>query len=188
MTQLQKLLAGLQERAKTALKDEKKRMNLLLVTGLAGMVLLAVSEWLPDKAPATHPVQEQTQVQSAAPQDCAALEQRLQHIISQVEGAGETEVMVTLQKGERTVYATDTERTADGGESQQHILLGSGDSALVESVETPTLLGVAVVCEGGGDAGVQSRVTAVVQAVTDLGSNHITVTKMTARNTGEGQA
>lgn len=30
-----------------AWKDDKKRINLLLVSGLAGMLLLCMSEWLP---------------------------------------------------------------------------------------------------------------------------------------------
>ena len=44
------------------------------------------------------------------------------------------------------------------------------------------VLGVAVVCEGGGSAAVQSRVTALVQALTGIGTNHITVAKMASAN------
>ena len=33
-----------------AWKDDKKRINLLLVSGLAGMLLLCMSDWLPGKA------------------------------------------------------------------------------------------------------------------------------------------
>lgn len=33
-----------------AWKDDKKRINLLLVSGLAGMLLLCMSEWLPSRA------------------------------------------------------------------------------------------------------------------------------------------
>ena len=36
------------ERVRAALYDEKKRVNLLLCAGLAGLLLLAFSEWLPD--------------------------------------------------------------------------------------------------------------------------------------------
>ena len=38
--------------------------------------------------------------------------------------------------------------------------------------------GVAVVCEGGGNAAVQNRVTALVETLTGVGANHITVAKM----------
>ena len=145
-------LAPLAARLRAALADEKQRVNLLVCMGLAGLLLLAVSSWLP----------ADSSTQSAAPAaktgstaDYAAeLETRLTALISRVEGAGKT-----------------------------HVLLGSGGAdGLVETVETPRVLGVAVVCEGGGSAAVQSRVTALVQALTGIGTNHITVAKMASAN------
>ena len=83
-----------------------------------------------------------------------------------------------------SVYATDTDR--DGGST--HVLLGSGGAdGLVETVQTPRVLGVAVVCEGGGTAAVQNRVTALVEALTGVGANHITVAKMASTNEEEGK-
>ena len=152
-------LAPLAARLRAALADEKQRVNLLVCMGLAGLLLLAVSSWLP----------ADSSTQSAAP---AAL-------ISRVEGTGKTAVMVTLESGSESIYATDTD--SDG--SSTHVLLGSGGAdGLVETVETPRVLGVAVVCEGGGSAAVQSRVTALVQALTGIGTNHITVAKMASAN------
>ena len=40
-------LAPLAARLRTALADEKQRVNLLVCMGLAGLLLLAVSSWLP---------------------------------------------------------------------------------------------------------------------------------------------
>ena len=165
-------LAPLAARLRAALADEKQRVNLLVCMGLAGLLLLAVSSWLP----------ADSSTQSAAPAaktgstaDYAAeLETRLTALISRVEGAGKTAVMVTLESGSESIYATDTD--SDG--SSTHVLLGSGGAdGLVE-----TVLGVAVVCEGGGSAAVQSRVTALVQALTGIGTNHITVAKMASAN------
>lgn len=170
-------LAPLATRLRAALADEKQRVNLLVCMGLAGLLLLAVSSWLP----------ADSSTQSAAPAamtgstaDYAAeLETRLTALISRVEGAGKTAVMVTLESGSESIYATDTD--SDG--SSTHVLLGSGGAdGLVETVETPRVLGVAVVCEGGGSAAVQSRVTALVQALTGIGTNHITVAKMASAN------
>ena len=167
-------LAPLAARLRAALADEKQRVNLLVCMGLAGLLLLAVSSWLP----------ADSSTQSAAPAamtdstaDYAAeLETRLTALISRVEGAGKTAVMVTLESGSESIYATDTG-------SSTHVLLGSGGAdGLVETVETPRVLGVAVVCEGGGSAAVQSRVTALVQALTGIGTNHITVAKMASAN------
>lgn len=172
-------LAPLAARLRAALADEKQRVNLLVCMGLVGLLLLAVSSWLP----------ADSSTQSAAPAamtdstaDYAAeLETRLTALISRVEGAGKTAVMVTLESGSESIYATDTDTDSDG--SSTHVLLGSGEAdGLVETVETPRVLGVAVVCEGGGSAAVQSRVTALVQALTGIGTNHITVAKMASAN------
>ena len=52
------------------------------------------------------------------------------------------------------------------------------DRSMLFAVQTPQVLGVAVVCEGGGNAAVQNRVTALVETLTGIGANHITVAKM----------
>mgnify|MGYP000624622915 CR=1 FL=1 len=152
-------LAALAARLRAALADEKQRVNLLVCMGLAGLLLLAVSSWLPADS-STQSATPAAMTDSTA--DYAAeLETRLTALISRVEGAGKTAVMVTLESGSESIYATDTD--SDGNST--HVLLGSGGAdGLVETVETPRVLGVAVVCEGGGSAAVQSRVTALVQA------------------------
>lgn len=142
-------IAPLAARLRTALADEKQRVNLLVLMGLAGLVLLAFSAWLPaDDAAQPAPAA----VQETAADYAAQLESRLTALIRRVDGAGNTAVMVTLESGSESVYATDTDR--DGGST--HVLLGSGGAdGLVETVQTPRVLGVAVVCEGGGTAAVQ---------------------------------
>ena len=165
-------LAPLAAKLHTALADEKQRVNLLVCTGLAGLVLLGVTAWLP----AGNSTQSPQTVQTDTAADYAPqLESRLTALISRVEGAGKTAVMVTLESGSESIYATDTD--ADGAST--HVLLGSGRAdGLVETVQTPQVLGVAVVCEGGGNAAVQNRVTALVETLTGVGANHITVAKM----------
>lgn len=173
-------IAPLAARLRTALADEKQRVNLLVLMGLAGLVLLAFSAWLPtDDAAQPAPAMQETAADYAA-----QLESRLTALIRRVDGAGNTAVMVTLESGSESVYATDTDR--DGGST--HVLLGSGGAdGLVETVQTPRVLGVAVVCEGGGTAAVQNRVTALVEALTGVGANHITVAKMASTNEEEGK-
>ena len=167
----QERLAPLAEKLRAVLADEKKRVNLLVCMGLAGLLLLAVSAWLPAESPAApQPVQSEAYADYAA-----QLEARLTELIARVDGAGKTAVMVTLESDSERIYATDTDR--DGAST--HVLLGSGGTdGLVETVQTPQVRGVAVVCEGGGSPAVQSRVTALVETLTGVGANHITVAKM----------
>lgn len=158
-------------------KDEKQRVNLLVGIGVAGMLLLAVSAWVPaEQAPEP--------ADAAGTQNVAGyaenLESRLEEMITRMEGAGKTRVMVTLQTGEESVYATDRDVSGDGTVSTSHVLVGGG--ALLETVATPRILGVAVICEGGGDAAVQNRVSVLVETLTGVGANHITVAGMAPTN------
>lgn len=169
----------MRERLRSAPADGQRRVSLLLAVGLAGLLLLGVSEWLP--AQSEEPAADTAA--AASQQDYAqALESRLQALISQLDGAGKTEVMVTLAAGEESVYAADTTQNADGSGTETHVLLGSGGAqGLVETVYTPRVLGVAVVCAGGANPAVQSRITELVAAVTDVGTNHITVAAMAVK-------
>lgn len=165
------------QQGRTFLKDEKNRVNLLVCIGVAGMLLLALSEWDPQENLSPGTLLEETT--AASQMDYAAqLQQQLRELISQVEGVGKVEVMVTLACQEQSVYATDSQTASDGSRSVSHVLLG--DSGLVEKVQTPQVLGVAVVCEGGGNAAVQNRVSELVAALTGVKSNHITVAQMAA--------
>lgn len=155
------------------LSDEKKRINLVVGIGLAGLLLLACSEWLPTAQEETtsQPVQAQME------QDYAAeMETRLEALLAQMENVGRVKVMLTLENGEENVYATDSEMAADGAMTTNYVLLGK--DGLLETVQTPQVLGVAIVCDGGDDAGVQNHISTLVAALTGVGVNHITVVKM----------
>ena len=101
------------------------------------------------------------------------LEQQLSDLIAQVEGTGKTTVMITLESGEETIYALDT-LSGQTQEQQTHVLLDDG-TALAQTVCTPRVCGVAVVCEGGGDVRVAARITELVGALLDVPSNRICV-------------
>ena len=165
-----------------AWKDDKKRINLLLASGLAGMLLLCMSEWLPAGQSAQNAAQSSQQSQTAAEYE-QQLETRLAALIRAMDGAGETVVMVTLDCGEETTYAADTrtektsEDTRSSAASQRTHLL-AGAQPVVQSVQAPQVRGVAVLCQGGGNAGTQRRITELVSALTGVGASHITVNKM----------
>ena len=153
-----------------ALLQKQNRTKLAVLLGALAMGLILLSELLP-AAPA------QSTAAVSMPTDAAAyrtqLETQLQTVIEQVSGAGKTTVMITLESGEETVYATDTQ-SGQTQSQETHVLLEDG-TALEETVYTPRILGVAVVCEGGGDVRVAARITELVRALLDLPSNRICV-------------
>lgn len=165
------------EQFKALLSDEKRRVNLLVAIGALGLLLLAFSEWIPESTTPEHT--EPQPITEATQQDYASqLESRLQSLIAQVDGAGAVEVMVTLENGEESIYATDEQTSADGSTSVSHVIVS--DEGLIETTQTPQVLGVAVVCEGGDIVAVQNRISTLVEVLTGVGANHVTVAKMAA--------
>ncbi len=105
-----------------------------------------------------------------------ALERRIADISATVAGAGHVSVVVTLEGGYEYVYATDTKVTV-GGESHTYITVGSGsDESLVFITErAPAILGVGIVCTGGGSADVRRELTSLISAAFGVPSNKIYV-------------
>ena len=151
------------------LAQKENRARLAVLLGAAAMLLLLLSELFTPSG--------KTAAASAAPADDNVyrqqLEQQLSDLITQVEGAGKTTVMVTLESGEETIYALDT-LSGQTQQQQTHVLLDDG-TALAQTVCTPRVCGVAVVCEGGGDVRVAARITELVGALLDVPSNRICV-------------
>ena len=163
------------QKVRQRMQGDKKAMDLLVLLGIAGMALLCLSEWVPAEAQSEDAVQQPGVAANTGETYTVKLETQLEEMIAQVDGAGKCCVMVTLAAGEETVYATDTEEGENTSRSE-HVLLG--EQALVESVQSPRIQGVAVVCEGGGEVSVQNTVTELIRALTGVGANHITVAKM----------
>ena len=153
------------------------RAKLAVALGAAAMVLILLSELFP--APGAPAVSTPETVSTAAPYK-QQLEQQLEQLIGQVDGAGKTTVMLTLESGEETIYALDT-LSGQTQTQQTHVLLDDG-TALEQTVYLPTICGVAVVCEGGGDVRVASRITELVGALLDVPSNRVCVEQRRTRN------
>lgn len=173
------MISSLCKTLRERLGGDKRLLNWIVLAGIAGMVLIALSEWLSD--PPAEAVTEQKEPAASTVSDYEAdLEQRLEALICQVEGAGEARVMVTLSTSEYIVYATDSETHADGSSRQEHLLLDekAEEPALVETTRTPEIQGVAVLCTGAESPDVQAKVTQIVQVLTGIGANRITVERM----------
>ena len=131
------------------------------------MLLLLLSELMPTGT--------KSAAASTAPQEIAAyqtqLENRLETLIAQMDGAGKTTVMLTLETGEETIYALDTQ-SGQMQEQQTHVLLEDG-SALAETIYQPQIRGVAVLCDGGGGCPRGSTHHGDGGSAADLPSNRI---------------
>lgn len=159
--------------------SKDKVVRYLLWIGLAGIFLIALSEIFPrEKGKDTA-----DSVTVSGDQVEAALEQRITALLRQVEGVGSCRVMVTLESGSRAVYAADTVSAtgADGSvslsESYLKVDTDTGPVGLLLTHVQPTVKGVAVVCDGGGNAAVQQRVIQVVSTAFHISERRVCVVK-----------
>lgn len=113
--------------------------------------------------------------------ECFSLEEfeeKLARTISQIRGAGEAQVVLSLKSGSRQVLAQDTQRDADGGGSTTVVTVGRGSGsqeALPLQTVAPEFRGALVVCPGGGDPQVKLRLIEAVSALTGLGASRVSV-------------
>ena len=126
------------------------------------------------------------------------LEDRLSRILSQIEGAGEVKVMITLKSSAEKVLDKDTEsdqetvteEDSQGGTRQSSkaskkentvyasdsTTQGSG-SPYVSKELSPEIEGVVVIADGGGNAVVKENISSAVQALFDIEPHKIRIMK-----------
>ena len=164
-----------------------KKLSAVIILLAAGVVLLFASEFFgADKA---SPVQADETTESADISDYAEeLEERLVSIISSIDGAGATRIMVTLENNGEDVYLHDFdygENIEPSGKNSverkdEYVIIdgSAGEQGIVVRRAEPKIRGVAVVCEGGGSEYVRAQIIEAVTALLDISSARISVAKM----------
>lgn len=185
-------------------KDSSRYLRLILALGLAGMLLIGLSECSfgsqkTDALPANVSSESSTATQDAAIQ----LEQRLLRVLQEMEGVGRVEVMITMEGTGESVYATEEKEQSsnqsqytEGGETLQsiqnnrtseenYLLVENQDGkrqALLVSRSEPQVKGVIVICEGADQSAVCQAVTEAVTTVLHITSNRVYVAKARSGN------
>lgn len=163
------------------LKTDKKSL-LILAVAAAGIILIVISDFSD-----TSSYDEETtspQVTEFSEEEYTfRLEKKLEEMISSLNGAGRTKVTVTLECDYETVYARDgsySQKDGASDEENEYIIIDSDkqEGGLVLKTVTPKVRGVAVLCEGGDLPQVKNAVSEMLGALLDVGSNHISVSKI----------
>ncbi len=183
--------SGLQEKLQS-----KKAAVILVLIAFAGIILILLSEWVHFGSSGS-----KQKVQS---DDIQAYEnetgQRLETIIGRISGVGRVQVLVTAESGVENVYEQDSksqtdssrQQSGDGsvqtqasGTNEQNPTvvenIGGGQQALLRVQKQPEVLGVVVVCDGGGSADVQESVVNAVTVALGITSNQVSVNPMRAK-------
>ena len=169
-----------------------KFVRIIIVLGLVGIGLILLSGLLPDK---TNDEDNQTNSQVAyvsLAQYENNLEQSLADIISSIDGAGKTRVMLTMDSTVEQVYATDktmsqkdivnsgedTETNKDTSANSTYITVelsdGTQQTVLLKEIQ-PRVRGVLVVCNGGDNSVVKEKIVDAVTKALDISSSRVSV-------------
>ena len=170
----------LKERLRRLLSS-KRGAAVITALGAAGMLLIMVSELIPEGREEEREQPESTA--AYADSYCAETEQRLEEFLGHIEGAGEVEVYLSVAGGEEYEYAAERResRTDNRTEEEKKYVIVSGEggkSALIERIEAPEITGAAVLCSGGDQPIVQERIYRAVSAALELPATKIYVTKI----------
>jgi stage III sporulation protein AG len=133
------------------------------------------------------PGSDRTQATESSPEIPAStndLQEELAAILSQIQGVGKVQLLLTQQRGPETLYQQDEDMDSDSDSSSSRrdtVILTDqtrAETGLVRQVLPPVYLGAVVVCQGGDQPQVQLAVVEAVCAATGLTADKVTVLKM----------
>ena len=107
-----------------------------------------------------------------------ALRAELEETLSRMAGVGKCSVLITFADDGERVYALDEERNGLDSERYQYVLVSSRSEGLILKIHTPSVRGVAVICEGGDSTRVKNDVTEVLSHTLGVSADRISVKKL----------
>ena len=125
-----------------------------------------------------------TESSAEIPASTNDLQEELAAILSQIQGVGKVQLLLTQQLGPETLYQQDEDMDSDTDSSSSRrdtVILTDqtrAETGLVRQVIPPVYLGAVVVCQGGDQPQVQLAVVEAVCAATGLTADKVTVLKM----------
>ena len=152
-----------------------KKYKFVLLVVLVGVILMVLPVSSASKETETSDLQTPRETF-----DLVETEQRMEAILSKIDGVGKLQLMLTLQSGTRLTEDTQS----DSGRTTRETLTLNRGSGSQEVVVTnryyPVYQGAVVVCQGADSSAVRLAITETVQALTGLTSDRIQVVKWTS--------
>lgn len=163
-------LTGWKKKALDGILKYKYALGILLI----GLVLM----WIPGQS--DKGVNESAPVEKSAEEDISS---QLARILSQIQGAGSVEVLLTVSSGEKILYQQDTDIAVgeSGTDRQDTVVITDADrnqNGLIQQVIPPVYQGAVIVCSGADDPKVKLAIVEAVSRATGLGADRICVLKM----------
>ncbi len=166
------------------LSKNKKNIVLFACATLA-LLLLVVSEFTGDKNSEKN---ENTSGFISSTNYIKEQEEKLKELLETIDGAGQVEVMITLESCYENVYLKDKNLKTESGngdfkeETNETYIMAKTNSntqeGVIIKVYEPVVKGVAVVATGGDSEKVKMAIIETVSAVFNIDSTNISVEKM----------
>lgn len=129
--------------------ENPKFTKIAIIVGVSAVMLIFLSSYI-DVSSFSSKVD--------ADEYCAVLEENLLSVVTQIEGVGQAKIFLTMDNNGENVYLNNSDTKT-------------------KSI-TPVVRGVVIVCDGGDDPLVVSRVMSAVTKSLDISSNKVCVTKL----------
>ncbi len=178
------------------LSKNPKFIKAVVIVGLVGILFILMSGLFTDKKENSEVTQTSDIAYISLTQYENELEQNLADIISSINGAGKTRVLLTMDSTVEQVYATDknmaqndsknsgdnTESKKDTSATTTYITVelsdGTQQTVLLKEIQ-PKVRGVLVVCSGGDNNVVKEKIVDAVTKVLDISSSRVSVAGLT---------
>ena len=156
-------------------RDFLKKYRYAVLVMLIGVMLMNLPHTHSGKSP---PVQSEKKIESIS------LEEKIGSILSDMQGAGQVKVMLTVSESPVVSYQENTDRI----EEQDRISIKTDtvtvsdesrkQAGLVKETKAETYRGAVILCQGADNASVKLAVTEAVSKITGLSTDRISVLKM----------
>ena len=117
---------------------------------------------------------------------CAELEGKLEKVLSNIYGAGDVSVLITVDGSPELVYATNSDNKTSSNSSGSTVTSSSnpiivqtstGAGPLILTENLPEVKGVIVVSSGAGDVGIKLDIINAVSTLLNISTDKISVLK-----------
>ncbi len=158
-----------------------KKTGIVVIVGFILIIVLFISELniIPEEKDECKKVSDE--------EYCDYLENKIKIFIEKIEGAGKTEVIITLSETTEYIYATDdkdvrknNDNSDDSTFEKDYVIIENNNNdvgLLIKTIE-PKIRGVAISCEGGDNLNVQQQIYSTIEAILDISTSNISISKL----------
>lgn len=166
--------------------ENKDKRNKIVAFLVLGILLLLCSNGIWSDKEEKMPIESETAEATNPKQE--DVEEKMEQVLSKVEGAGKVQVMLTYSTTKEQILAREEKTEKSKGETEESLRMedtlvlaenGQGSQEpVVLTEQAPKVEGVVIVAEGGDDAVVSSRLNCAAQALLDVPPHKIAILKM----------